>query len=80
VLKNTQGEIHLRGIARSLDLNPGTVSHIVDTYLSKFIEIRSVELYGFAAKLIRLQPGNENVTVTDVINDYKLRKRIRNQS
>ncbi|MDD5417177.1 MAG: hypothetical protein PHU12_04340 [Candidatus Aenigmarchaeota archaeon] len=80
VLRNAQGELHLRGIARALGLNPGVVAHILDKYLQNFVEMRDVELYGFTAKLIRLQPGKENTTLTDVINDYKLRKRIKNRS
>jgi hypothetical protein len=72
------GEIHLRGISRDLKLNPFIVSNIIDHYLDYFLETRSLEEFGFKAKLIRFKPGMENTTVEDVLRYVKLKKKIRN--
>ncbi len=79
VLRNVQGEIHLRGISKHLGVNPGTISNIIDTYMQDFVETRKVELYGFHAKLIRLKDGKEGSTLNDVLKHYRLRKQIKNR-
>ena len=77
VLKTAEGEVHLRGIARALNIKPMTVSRIVDKYLDFFVETRNVDYYGFKAKLIRLKEGKEGTTVKDVLEYLKVKKRIR---
>ncbi len=72
------GEIHIRGISKSLNLNPFVVSNIVEKYLSYFLEIRSIDQFGLRIKLVKLKPGMENTTAEDVIKYVNLKKKIRN--
>lgn len=72
------GEVHIRGISRSLNLNPFVVSNIVDKYLGYFLEIRSIDQFGLRIKLVKLKPRMENTTLEDVLRYAKLRKKIRN--
>ena len=77
VLKTADGEIHLRGIAKALNMKPMTVSRIVDNYLDYFVEVRSVEYYGFKAKLIKLKEDKKDITINDVLKYLEVKKRIR---
>jgi hypothetical protein len=71
------GEIHVRGISKTLNLNPFVVSNIIDKYLSYYLEIKNIDQYGFKIKLLRLKPGMENTSVEDVLKYVKLKKKIR---
>ena len=73
------GEIHIRGISKALDLNPFVVSNIIDKYLYYFVDIRSVDQFGFRIKLIKLKPGMENTGLEDVLKYVKLKKKIKNR-
>jgi len=79
LLRNIQGDIHIRGIARHLNVNPATVSNIIDRYLGEFVDIRQIDMYGFRAKLIKLQEGKEEATLNDVLKHHRIRKAIKNQ-
>ena len=79
LLRTIESDIHIRGMSRHLKVNPATVSNIVDRYLEGFVDVRKVELYGFHAKLIRLQAGKEDTTLNDVLKHYRIRKAIKNQ-
>jgi len=72
------GEIHIRGISKSLNLNPFVVSNIVDKYLGYFLETRNIDQFGLRIKLVKLKPGMENTTLEDILKYAKLRKKIRN--
>lgn len=78
-LLKTRGQIHLRGIARALNINQGLVSRIVERYLDFFIEVNSIEQFGFRAKLIRLKEGKENTTIIDVIRYLKVKEQIKGE-
>ena len=78
-LLRSSGEMHIRGISRSLELNPATVSTIVDTYLSDFVDTRKIELYGFHAKLVSLKEGKEATSLNDVLKHHRIRKNIKSQ-
>lgn len=72
------GEIHIRGISRSLKLNPFVVSNIIEKYLSYFLEIKSIDQFGLRIKLVKLKHGMENTTAEDVLKYVNLKKKIRN--
>lgn len=77
-LKSLDTEIHLRGISKALNMNPFTVSYIIDNYLGIFIDVRNIDQYGFRAKLIKLKPGKENTSIRDVLNYINVKNQIRN--
>jgi len=77
LLKQAEGEIHLRGIAKTLNMYPQTVSRIIDNYLSIFVDIRSIEEFGFRAKLIRIKPGKEGVSIGDVMKYIAVKERMK---
>jgi hypothetical protein len=70
------GEIHIRGISRSLNLNPFIISNIVEKYLSYFIEKREINQFGIRVTLIKFKPGREKTTVEEVLKYAKLKKKI----
>lgn len=72
------GEIHIRGISKALNMNPFVVSNIVDKYLHYFVDIRSIEQFGFRIKLIQLKAGMENTSLEDVIKYINLKRKIKN--
>jgi hypothetical protein len=72
------GEIHIRGISKTLNLNSFVVSNIINKYLIYFLEIRSIDQFGIRVKLLRLKPGMENITVEDVLRYVNVKKRIKN--
>jgi len=71
------GEIHVRGISKALNLNPFIVSNIIDKYLTYFLEIRSIDQFGFKIKLVKLKSRMENTTVEDVLRYARLKNKIR---
>ena len=77
LLKQTS-PIHIRGIAKALDLNPFTVSNIINHYLDFFVDIRGIDQFGFRVKLISLKPSKEDTSLEDVLKYIKIKKRIRN--
>ncbi|MFQ6010206.1 MAG: helix-turn-helix domain-containing protein [Candidatus Aenigmatarchaeota archaeon] len=77
VLKTAEGEIHLSGIAKALNMKPMTVSRIIDNYLDFFVETRNIEIYGFKARLIKLKEGKKDITLKDVLDYLEVKKRIR---
>jgi len=80
LLRNIDGEIHIRGIHKRLRINPATVSTIIEKYLADFVDTRTIELYGFHAKLVKLKQGNQGTTLNDVLKHYRVRKAIKNRS
>ena len=79
LLRSLDGPIHLRGIVRRTKLNPFIVSYILDNYLNPFIETRTIEQFGFKAKLIQIKEGKENTTLADVMRYLEVRKQIKNK-
>ncbi len=69
VLKETP--LHLRGISRVTGLNPFVVSHIIDRYLSPFVEIKQVDEFGLKVKIISLK---KDVSVSEVLRYARFRK------
>jgi len=78
-LLRERGPMHIRGISKALDMNPFTVSNIIDRYLDFFIEVNNIDQFGFRVKLINLKPGKENTSLEDVLKYIKLKKKIRNR-
>jgi hypothetical protein len=76
-LLRERGPMHIRGIAKALELNPFTVSNIIDHYLDFFIEVRSIDQFGFRVKLINLKPGKEETTLEDVLKYVKVKRKIK---
>lgn len=71
------GQLHIRGISKTLDLNPFLISNIIDRYLAYFLEIRDIEQFGIRIKLVGFKPGMENTTLENVLKYIELKKRIR---
>lgn len=71
-------QIHLRGIARTLKMNPFTISTLIDRYLTPFVDIEHTDLFGFRFKIIKLKAGKENTTLEDVLRYYETKKKIKN--
>jgi hypothetical protein len=76
-LLKERGEMHIRGISKTLNLNPFTVSNIIDHYLDFFVEIRNINQFGFRVKLIRLKAGKEETQIEDVLKYIELKKKIK---
>jgi hypothetical protein len=74
------GQIHIRGISRDLKLNTFIVSHIIEKYLDYFVETRTIEEFGFKARLVRFKPGMENTALDDVLRYVNLKKKIKNRN
>lgn len=79
LFRNIDSELHLRGIARHLNVNPATVSNIINMYMQDFVEVRQIDMYGFKANLMKLKDGKEDATLNDVLKHYRIRKAIKNQ-
>lgn len=73
------GKIHVRGISRALDLNPFTVSRIIERYLDPFVNIKYVDEFGFKFKIIELKPNKKDINLTDALSYYNIKKQIRQQ-
>lgn len=73
------GKIHIRGISRSLEFNPFTVSRIIEKYLDPFININYFDEFGFRFKIIELKPNKQNIDLTDVLSYYNIKKQIKGQ-
>lgn len=78
VLKEA-GQIHVRGIARVLKVNPYTASKLVDNYLKPFVDVTYLDQFGIKAKIIRLKPGRENLTMEEVLRYIRLKRQIHPQ-
>ena len=76
-LLKREGEMHIRGISKALNVNPFTVSNIINRYLDLFIEVSNIDQFGFRVKLIRLKPGKEETQIEDVLKYIKLKKKIK---
>lgn len=74
------GQMHLRGMAKALNLNPFLVSNIIDNYLEPFIDIKTINEFGFKAKLISLKAGKENTTLNEVLRYLKVKKQIKSNN
>ena len=71
-------QIHIRGIARALELNPFTVSNIINKYLDFFLDVRGIDQFGFKVKLISLKEDKKETTVEDVLKYMRVKRSIRN--
>jgi hypothetical protein len=71
------GPIHIRGIAKTLNLNPFIVTNIIDRYLVYFLEVNDIEQFGIRVKIVQLKSGMENTSLENVLKYIELRKRIR---
>ncbi len=70
--------MHIRGISRALELNPFTVSYIIDKYLDYFLDIREINQFGFRVKMISLKEDKKNTTIEDVLKYIHVKRKIRN--
>ena len=76
-LLRENGELHIRGISKALDLNPFTVSNIVNNHVDFIVDSRSIVQFGIRLRLIGLKPGKEETTVEDVLRYVTVKSRIR---
>ncbi len=72
--------IHIRGIARALNLHPERVSTIIKTYMSYFVEIRTINQFGLRAKIIKLPEKNKNLTIDKILSLYSIKRSIKEKS
>lgn len=79
-LLRNEGQMHIRGISRALEIHPMTVSRLIDSYLSPFMEINEINEFGLKAKLVRLREDRKKITAEDVLKYVELRKKIRNNN
>lgn len=76
-LLQKEGQMHVRGISRALEIHPMTVSRIIDSYLSPFLEINEINEFGLKAKLVKIREGKENITIEDILKYLDIKKKIR---
>src|SRR3989344_5619694 len=76
VLKEAK-QIHMRGLAKVLDVNPLTVNKIIENYLKPFVDFEYIQQIGSRVKIIRLKPGRENLTIEEVLRYNELKKKIK---
>ncbi len=76
VLKEVK-QIHMRGLAKVLEVNPLTVNKIIENYLKPFVDFEYIQQIGGRVKIIRLKVGRENLTVEEVMRYHDLKKKIR---
>ena len=76
VLKEAK-QIHMRGLAKVLDVNPLTVNKIIENYLKPFVDFEYIQQIGGRVKIIRLKPGRENLTIEEVLRYNELKKKIK---
>jgi hypothetical protein len=69
------GSMHIRGIARVADMNPITVSSLVNRFEYFFIIDNREVVPGFSTKIVSLK--NPEVTIKDVESYLELKKRIK---
>ncbi len=74
VIKGAPG-VHLRGMARTLNMHPFTIATLVQRYLKYFVDIKE-DPYGSKLKAYSLKSGKENSTLEDVLRYYEVKKRI----
>jgi hypothetical protein len=75
ILKEAK-QIHIRGIARILKVNPYTASKLVENYLKPFIDVKYMDQFGIRAKIISLKPGRENLTMEEVLRYRRLKRQL----
>lgn len=76
-LLQREGQMHVRGISRALEIHPMTVSRIIDSYLSPFLEINEISEFGLKAKLVKIREDKENITIEDILKYLEVKKKIR---
>jgi hypothetical protein len=76
ILKEAK-QIHIRGIARVLKINPYTASKLVENYLQPFVDIKYMDQFGIRAKIISFKPGRENLTMEEVLRYRRLKQQLR---
>lgn len=76
ILKEAK-QIHIRGIARALEINPYTASKLVEDYFKPFVDITYVDEFGIRVKIIRLKPGKENLTMAEILRYRRLKRQLR---
>jgi len=76
VLKEAK-QIHMRGLAKVLDVNPLTVNKIIESYLKPFVDFEYIQQIGGRVKIIRLKPGRENLTLEEILRYNELKKKIK---
>ncbi len=70
-------EMHVRGIAKALQLHPFIVDKIVTDYLDFFLEKRGVNIFGFRAVLVRFKHGKENSKLEEIIKYIELKRKVK---
>jgi len=78
IIKKAPG-IHVRAIARTLNMHPITVSSIIDRYLIPFLDVQT-DRYGAKLKAYYLKEDKENITLEDVLRYYLVRKNIKHSN
>jgi len=77
-LLKERGEMHIRGISKALNLNPFSVSNIVDHYLDFFVDVRNIDQFGFRVKLIRLKSDKGKTKIEDILKYIEIKRKIKN--
>lgn len=76
-LLQKEGQMHVRGISRALEIHPMTVSRIINSYLSPFLEINEISEFGLKAKIVKIREDKENIAIEDILKYIEVRKKIR---
>lgn len=76
-LLRSAGQIHIRGIARALQIHPRTVERILHNYLNAYVDVKKIEQFGFRASVVSFKHGKEAMQLNDVLKYLELKKRIK---
>jgi hypothetical protein len=77
-LLREHGQMHIRGISRITEIHPMSVSRLIDSYLSPFLEISEIKEFGLKAKIVKLREDKQNITLEDVLRYINIKRKIKN--
>lgn len=78
ILKEAK-QIHIRGIARVLKINPFTASKLIENYFKPYVDVNYMDQFGIRAKILSLKPGRENLTMEEILRYNRLKKQLRDR-
>lgn len=70
-----KGKIHIRGIAKQLDVKPGNIVYYIDNYLIDFLDEERIELGGFKLRFLSMK--RNGITILDVKRNKEVKKQIK---
>ena len=68
--------IHIRAIARSLEISPMIISGIVKRYMESYLDI-ILDQYGAKLKSLFIKGDKQDITSIQIINAYNIKKEIK---